>query len=302
MNPLVLTCLTSVAFFMPNASPWGGPTTRTMAVLQLGLEDLFIPMLPAYGIGAVWVLFVAYILGTKERKRLGYVKTADNRVSDPVGMSVLLENQDPALLRPNLIWVNFALFGIAMVALVKSWLPASVLFIIAFALVIVINYRDFGVMQGRIMAHAGNALWATTMIFAAGIFTGIFKDTKMLDSLAKALVALIPDALGPHMGVVASVFGSLLPVMLGPDALYFGVVPVISQAAAVFGFTPVEIGRAFLVGQWTYAVSPMIGATLLLCSLAKVEFIEHQKFAFIWGFSTCMVIMLASVLMGLFRL
>lgn len=301
MNPLVLTCLTSIALFIPNVSPWGGPTTRTMAVLQLSVEDLFIPMLPAYGVGAVWILVIAYILGAKERKRLGYVKPENDSVNHPADMSALLENQDPALLRPGLIWVNFTLFAVAMIALVKGWLPAAVLFIIAFVLVIVINYRDFGVMQGRIMAHAGNALWATTMIFAAGIFTGIFKDTKMLDSLAKALVALIPDAFGSHMGVVASVFGSLLPVVLGPDALYFGIMPVVSQAAAAFGFTPVEIGRAFLTGQWTYAVSPMIGATLLLCSLAKVDFVEHQKFAFIWAFSTCMVIMLASLLLGLFR-
>ena len=261
MNPLILTCLTSISLFIPNTSPWGGPTTRTMAVLQLGVEDLFTPMLPAYAVGAIWIIFVAYILGTRERKRLEYDKNKEELYSDNVNVDALLENQDPLLLRPHLIWVNFILFAVTMFALVKGILPAAVLFIIAFALVIVINYRDFNEMQGRIMAHAGNALWATTMIFAAGIFTGIFKDTKMLDSLAKALVSLIPDAMGSHMALFASVLGSILPVVLGPDALYFGVVPIVSQAAAEFGVSSVEIGRAFLTGQWTYAVSPMIGAT-----------------------------------------
>ncbi|MCY8251802.1 citrate transporter, partial [Bacillus inaquosorum] len=45
-------------------------------------------------------------------------------------------------------------------------------------------------------AHAGNALNVVSMVFAAGIFTGILSGTKMVDAMAHSLVSLIPDAMG----------------------------------------------------------------------------------------------------------
>lgn len=299
MNPLVLTCVSSLAFYLMNASPWGGPTTRTMAVLQLSVEEVFVPMIPALFIGGVWILFVAYILGRQERTRLGYIPSgnSNNRDNEAIEVAALME-QDRALLRPHLIWINFILVALVMVGLVKAWIPPSVLFIIAFAIAVLINYRGFDEMEARIRAHAGNALWTTTMVFAAGIFTGIFQGTKMIDSMALSMVSLIPDSLGHHMPVIAGITSYLSTLVMSPDAYYFGVLPIISKAAVHFGLEPAEIGRATLFGQIGYGLSPLVAAPLLLCSLAKVQYFDHQRFMFLWGLLTTLVMLLAGIVTG----
>lgn len=299
MNPLVLTCLASLSNYLMNSSPWGGPTMRAMAVLQLGVEDLFNPLIPAMGVGLVWLVVVAYILGMRERKRLGWTKDKDNE-SSVIGASEITAalNQEAATLRPKLIGVNFALVLIVMVALVKNVMPPAILFIIAFCATLLINYRDFDQMEERIRAHAGNALWATVVVFAAGIFTGVFRGTKMIDEMALGLVSLIPDALGPHMAIVSGVISYLSTLIVSPDAFYFGVLPIISTAATHFGIEPAELGRAVLLGQLGYGISPLVAAPLLLCSLTKVQFFEHQRFSFIWGLSTAIIMLITAVITG----
>nr|WGD73078.1 SLC13 family permease [Bacillus subtilis] len=58
-----------------------------------------------------------------------------------------------------------------------------------------VNYPNVKEQQKRISAHAGNALNVVSMVFAAGIFTGILSGTKMVDAMAHSLVSLIPDAM-----------------------------------------------------------------------------------------------------------
>lgn len=300
MNPLVFTCLASLANYLMNSSPWGGPTMRAMAVLHLGVDDLFTPLLPAMGVGLIWLVVVAYILGMKERKRLGYTKEKDNAVTNVV-IAADIEaalNQDATTLRPKLMWINLALVIVVMVALVMNAMPPAILFIIAFCATILINYRDFDQMETRIRTHAGNALWATVVVFAAGVFTGIFRGTKMIDEMALGLVALIPDALGHHMAIMSGVLSYFSTLIVSPDAFYFGVLPIISQAASHFGIDPVQSGRAVILGQLGYGISPLVAAPLLLCSLTNVQFSDHQRFAFIWGLSTAALMLLTAVLTG----
>ena len=54
-----------------NIIPWGGPTVRAMAALKADSSVIFNPVVPAMLVGILWVLFVAYIFGRRERARLG---------------------------------------------------------------------------------------------------------------------------------------------------------------------------------------------------------------------------------------
>ena len=70
MNPLILTCIVMLSGGIMNILPWGGPTARVMSSLKLGHTEIFVPMIPIMIIGILWVLFVAYILGLNEKKRI----------------------------------------------------------------------------------------------------------------------------------------------------------------------------------------------------------------------------------------
>src|SRR5690606_7181330 len=76
MRPLVLTAVICLGAGVMNMIPWGGPTARAMAALDLTSGEVFVPVLPAMGAGILWVLVAATLIGRAERKRIGTVAEA----------------------------------------------------------------------------------------------------------------------------------------------------------------------------------------------------------------------------------
>ena len=155
-----------------------------------------------------------------------------------------------------------------MVFLVMEVLPLQILFASAFAIALFVNFPNPKEQQERILSHANSFVMICTLIFAAGIFTGIFTETKMMDTMASSIVAVIPEWLGAHLPVVAL---TSIPMgfIFSPDAYYFGIIPIISETAVNFGIAPVEIGRAALLGHSTtgFPLSPLVPATFILVGL-----------------------------------
>ena len=56
-------------------------------------------------------------------------------------------------------------------------MPLPVLFTVAFAIAVMINYPNLEQQKERIASHAGNVLAVVSLVFA-GIFTGILSGTK----------------------------------------------------------------------------------------------------------------------------
>lgn len=71
MSLVVMTGVAATANGVMNTLPWGGPTARAATALKLDAGDIFVPMIPALGIGLAAVLLLAVVLGRRERKRLG---------------------------------------------------------------------------------------------------------------------------------------------------------------------------------------------------------------------------------------
>lgn len=83
-----------------------------------------------------------------------------------------------------------------------------------------------------------------------------------------------------------------LTFFMSNDAFYFGVLPILSEAAGEYGITPVEMARAAIIGQPVHLTSPLVPAMLLLISLARVELADfHRKT--IWRAVVCALVMLA---------
>ncbi|MET8741415.1 citrate:proton symporter [Streptomyces sp. NPDC004728] len=71
MSLVVMTGVAATANGVMNTLPWGGPTARAATALKLDAGDIFVPMIPALGVGLAAVLLLAVVLGRRERKRLG---------------------------------------------------------------------------------------------------------------------------------------------------------------------------------------------------------------------------------------
>ncbi|MEW9674315.1 CitMHS family transporter [Ammoniphilus sp. 3BR4] len=298
MSPLVLSGTVALGAGVMNIAPWGGPTARAMTTLNVESAQLFNPIIPAMIAGVVWVLFASYLLGKKEQKRLGIINLQEHQHESFAELAATLAPAEAK--RPQLFWFNAILTVVLIIALIESWLPLPILFMIAFAIALLVNYPKLQDQQERLSSHASNVVMVSTMIFAAGIFTGILTGTKMIDAMATSAVSFIPEWLAAHLPILVALVSMPLSLVFTPDAFYFGVLPIISQTATSFGIDPVEVGRAAILGQMTtgFPLSPLTASTFILVGMSGVGLGEHQRFIFKWAFGTTLVMTVVAVLTG----
>ncbi|OAR27727.1 citrate:proton symporter [Streptomyces sp. ERV7] len=326
MSLVVMTGVAATANGVMNTLPWGGPTARAATALKLDATDIFVPMIPALAVGLVAVFVLAYALGRRERKRLGYL-TLDE-VLEPESETALVAAggseparpagggdgadlpgaQDPgfqgldpkrATLRPRLYWFNAALTVALLTAMIMEWLPIPVLFLLGAALALTVNFPHMPDQKARIAAHSDNVVNVAGMVFAAAVFTGVLNGTGMVKHMADWLVGAVPEGMGPHMALVTGILSLPLTYFMSNDGFYFGVLPVLAEAGAAHGVSSVEIARASLVGQALHMSSPLVPAVYVLVGMAKVEFGDHTRFTVKWAALTSLVVLGAGILFGI---
>ncbi|MFD9794716.1 CitMHS family transporter [Streptomyces sp. NPDC059070] len=322
MSLVVMTGVAATANGVMNTLPWGGPTARAATALKLDATDIFVPMIPALAVGLVAVFVLAYALGRRERERLGHL-TLDE-VLEPESETVLVAaggaepprtgagggtdlpgtgefpGLDPrrATLRPRLYWFNAGLTVALLTAMIMEWLPIPVLFLLGAALALTVNYPYMPDQKARIAAHSENVVNVAGMVFAAAVFTGVLNGTGMVKHMADWLVGAVPEGMGPHMALVTGVLSLPLTYFMSNDGFYFGVLPVLAEAGAAHGVSPVEIARASLAGQALHMSSPLVPAVYVLVGMAKVEFGDHTRFTVKWAALTSLVVLGAGILFG----
>ncbi|WXL26675.1 CitMHS family transporter [Ectopseudomonas mendocina] len=298
MDPRIMAGLIILAGGIMNMTPWGGPTARAASALHVDPSDIFVPMIPAMLIGAVVLFGIAWLYGKRERARLGILRLAE----DTQHYENISVSQSPEARRPKLLWVNAVLTITLMGCLIAGILPLPVLFMIFFSLAMIINYPNLQEQKDRVAAHAGNVLAVVGLIFAAGIFTGILSGTGMVDAMSKSLLSVIPPSMGPYLATITAIVSMPFTFFMSNDAFYYGVLPVLTEAASHYGISAVEMARASIVGQPVHLLSPLVPSTYLLVGLAKIDFGEHQRFTLKWAILICLAIMVAALLMGVFPL
>ena len=302
MDVRIMACIIMMSVGVMNIVPWGGPTMRAALALGVDAGDLFVSLIPAMATTAVWVLIVSWMFGVRERRRLAALPP-DAVDEDASGEEVVREQLDVgAHRRPKLFWFNLALTMVLLVMLIAGAVPLVILFMCAFAIAATVNYPNLQLQKERVAAHAGNALATVSLVFAAGIFTGILSGTKMVDAMAGWVIAMIPPEFGPYMAPITALLSMPFTVLISNDAFYFGMLPILDRTAAEYGLTSMEIARASLVGQQIHLLSPLVASTYLLVGMAGIELGEHQKFMFRWAVVACLVFMATCMMLGLFPL
>jgi CitMHS family citrate-Mg2+:H+ or citrate-Ca2+:H+ symporter len=292
MNPMILATLLGLTNALVNYVPWGGPGARAAAALKVDLVgDVFLPMLAPMLITLAATFLLAWRLGVAERRRLAWPSLAG-------GPPVPVAQPDAPERRPRLFWFNLVLTVALMVGMVAGLAPLPALMMGGFAIAATVNYPNVKQQRERIETHADNVVMVVALIFAAGSFTGILSGTGMLDSVARAIIAVVPPSMGPHLAPITAVLSLPLTFLMSNDAYYFGIVPVIAQAAAPFGIPAEAIARASLVGQPVHSLSPLLAPIYLACGLLGVEVGDVQRFALKYAVLICGIFLGSAMLLG----
>lgn len=314
MSRLVLATCVGLGAGVMNIMPWGGPTARAATTSGVPANDLWVPLIPAQIAGIIVALLFAAILGRREQRRItaaggpeafpepvdadeGTERTAKApATSDPTD----LDEAEAALRRPKLFWFNVALTIVAVGSLVFSVSTPELIFLVGVVIALIVNYPGLKAQTARIEAHAHGAMLMASTLLAAGVFLGVLDGSTMIEQMAQSAANVIASGAAPALPLIAGVAGVPLSLFFGPDAYYFGVLPVLIGIGDQFGVAGVDIARASIVGQETvgFPISPMTGSFYLLVGLAGVNIGRHIRHLFFWAWAASLVMLAVAILTG----
>lgn len=280
MNMMNLGVLIILQNTIMNLLPWGGPTARAMAVLKVD-ADILTYLLPGMILALAYVIFyVAPHMGRAERKRLGVRELTDEEIDE---MTSVVDPEVSEIRRPNMFLFN----GILTIVLI-AWLVASsfikaiampplLLFLVGTCSALMANYPKLGDQSKRIGANGGDAVQVVILVFAAGVFMGLFQGTGMAEALAKSFTAIIPNSMAGFWGLVIALISAPGTFFLSNDGFYFGVMPVLATAGRAYGFTNMQMALASLMGQAFHLLSPLVAFIYLLLRLTGLDMGKWQR-------------------------
>ena len=298
MDRRVLACVVALGAGTMNIVPWGGPTLRAATALNVGITDLYNPVMIPQLCGLVFVLLIAYRLGKQEGKRLG-IQTG---TPEQTVFTRQLYNEEQAIRRPKMFWINIVLTLVTIGTLISGLIAPAIVFMLGAVLALMINYPQVKDQRERVNAHAQAALLMASILLAAGVFTGIMKESGMITAMAQEAVSIIPRGVGQYIPRILAVASMPLSMVFDPDSFYFGFLPIIAEVGNELGVAPVSMGQAAILGQMTtgFPLSPLTATTFLLIGLTDIELADHQKFTFKYAFLTTVVMTIVAVLIGTF--
>ena len=284
-----------------NLLPWGGPTARAMSVL--GVEaDILGYLAPGMVLSVLYVIFVvARSMGKKERARLGIQELTDAELDELTTIS------DPEVLekrRPQ----NFLINAILTIVLI-GWLVAGsfidaievkpvVLFLVGTGLALMINYPDLKAQSKRIGDNAGDAVQVVLLVFAAGVFMGLFQGTGMATALTQSIVQVIPQQLAGFWSLIIAIISVPGTFFLTNDGFYYGVLIPFAEIGRQYGFTDMQMALASLMGQAFHLLSPLVAFIYLLLRLTGLDMGEWQKESAKYAAVIFVIFVVTIVLMG----
>lgn len=306
MKMMDLAVLIIMGNSIMNLLPWGGPTARIITALKVDEGELLRRIIPGMLIAVLWVMVVAFLRGRAERRRLGVVELSPEEIDalsagDALGGA---EGDNVSLKRPRRVLVNLALTLCVMVVLIfggMAGIPkigSAVIFEVAFALALLINYSKLADQRQIIEEHGANAMHVITMVLAAGIFMGILNGTKMSEQMGVWLADVVPASLGGHWALVTALASIPGTFLLSNDAFYLGVLPVMAQTGAQYGFTDMQIAVASTAGQAFHLLSPLVGFIYLLLHLTRVDMGAWQRRSALWSIGTYVIFLVSIAAFG----
>lgn len=161
-----------------NLLPWGGPTARAMAVLEVD-ADILSYLAPGMILSLLYVIFfVARRMGKQERDRLGITQLSNEEIEE---ITKITDPETVKMRCPK----NFVFNGILTIVLI-AWLVASsfissialpplLLFLIGTCIALMVNYPNLKDQSARIGANGGDAVQVVILVLLTGVFMGLFK-------------------------------------------------------------------------------------------------------------------------------
>lgn len=280
-RPQALLCLMCGPYAVMNILPWGGPTMRAATVAGIEVGDMYAFIIP----GVACIVVCAFL-------NAGAVYFLEKRNGFSVAAVVNnTDKEETAQAKPHTwrYWFNLTLTLLMLVCLfLDSPLPLYSIFMIAYAIALVVNFPQAKIQNAKIKSLGQNAMVMTVTLFAVGVFMGVIADSGMVEAMANAIVNVLPESMAPHMHWFMALFSVPLIMILGTDAFYYALLPIIIGVVAPFGVSGQAVAATFLLtATFGTPISPSVAAVYVGLGLADVSIGDHIKYSLrlVWPLS-----------------
>ena len=303
MRPTTLLLICVTAMGVMNLLPWGGPTMRAAAVLNMDANEFWRQIIPMQAVGIVIALVTSVVWGGIEKKRgAGANSTLQIEYGDSSDDAGGTDAAN-ALARPKLFWFNLCLTLVVIICLVFLPVQAYYTFMVGCAIALLVNYPGAKLQNKVIKSHAAPSLMMASTILAAGVFLGVLEDSEIMNHMANILALGIPQSLGRFLPIIIGVMSVPLTLLFCTDSYFYGLLPVLIEVGARFGVDPVHIALAMVVCRnCATFISPVVPATFLGVGLAGVEIKDHIKTCFLWVWGVSIICLISGIILGVIRM
>lgn len=284
------------AYGVMNLVPWGGPTMRAASVAGVEAGDLYSFIIPGVVCLVVIAFGIAIVVSMIEKKH-------GLAVVDDVHHTGSEQEQETKTVKKSIYYFNLILTLVMLVLLFMDLaLPLYSIFMVAFAIAMVVNFPNVKEQNKKIKAYGTNAMVMTMTLFSVGIFMGVIKDSGMVEAMANTIVAVLPAAIAPHMHWFMALFSVPLLMILGTDAFYYALLPIIIGVVEPFGVSPEIVAGTFLLtATMGTPVSPSVAATYVGLGLADISIGEHIKYSLRLVWPASIILLIVSTLIGVIK-
>lgn len=275
-----------------NIIPWGGPTIRAASVAGVEVSDLYSFILPA--VVVMFLLAIVNAVINSRRKREGSIDGNVN-IADLAGDVTSEPKTSKGLYIYNLV-VTLIMLALLFI---DTGLPMHFIFMVAYAFAILGNFRSVKEQGKKIQEYGNNAIVMTMTLFAVGIFIGVIEGSGMVEAMATTIINALPEFIAPHTHWFLALFSVPLMMVLGTDAFYFALLPIVIGIVEPFGITPQTVAATFLItGTYGTYISPTVAANYVGVSLAGTTIGEHIKANLPIMWAASIITLIAATLLG----
>ncbi len=279
-----------------NFLPWGGPLGRAATVVGSDAVTLWKTILPVQILGIILIYISCFLISRYEVKKGYFVYQPNMNVSFRE-----LSQEELDLRRPKLFWINL-LLTIMILVMLFIGIPAFIPFLIGIGVSLPVNYGKGGekAQTARIKAHSKNVLPMIITIIGAGMLLGVITDTGMVDAMAKSIVGVFPQAMGPFIHIIMGILTIPLSLVFDPDTLNYGILPVISAMGQTYGISPTKAALAIAVGHNMGIGLCMTSASVYFgLGMFGLEYKEAFKYSFVKSFIFGAVLIIFGAIIGI---
>lgn len=200
--------------------------------------------------------------------------------------------------------LNGLVLAAALATMMTGVISPALTFMVATILALLINHGGMADQSEQFDLNAKSCMLMASTLLAAGVLLGVLDESGMIEAMARSATAVLPAGIMPVLPIIVAILGVPMSLLFGPDAYYFGLLPVLASVGSTYGIDPVVLGQASIIGQETlgFPISPLTGSFYLLVGLAGVPIGKHIIRATGWLWLVSIVVTIVAIALGVIPL